>query len=455
MIFGILFSLQAFGQSANQYYYKGPIETQLSNIYDQKYELYKAIEVDSVVGTNKGSPTVIGDPYKTLQGSILFAARDQQTDWRVGVYRKGSIIWLADQLFECSNIHFYGASDLNLDGKVDIAVNCVEWTNTVFIGWLWIYSWNGDTGTRINAIKENGLSQLQSSYSASFGFLDLDGDGTMEIRARGIGNKADEWVYWSWNGKLYGDWPTTPKAPNNGFYPADMAKADIQASVEKNDTSFVYNYIVQSRETSKRGISEFHIDHGSMEKNGNAPEGWQFYGSRAELPIDWIFKRENTEYLIKPNEVKNGFTVYSKQLPGIYNFYIRSEHELPDLNSSVSYQMKIKDERTNSFKGMTISPGIFPANVLPSVVRDSLSSYTSRACNLGWVTNKGICRSLQATLDNVQRQLKAGKTKTAANGIQSFIHEVEAQKGKHLTSEGYGLLYFNARYLLDRLNKTQ
>lgn len=451
VVFVIVLSLQAHGQSAKQFYYQEPIETQLSDIYSEEYELYHAIEVDSVAGTNKASPLVIEDPYQTLQEAILFAARNKEADWRVGIYRRGNIVWMADQLFECSNVYFYGALDLNLDGEVDIAVNCEVWTNTVFIGWLWIYSWNGSSGNRINAIKDNGLSQLQSSHSASFDFLDLDGDGIMEIRARGIGEKVNERVYWSWNGTAYGDWVTTPTPPAIGFYPADMAKANLNAKIVNKDTSYVYEYILSNDKSSKRRITEFYVEHGKYENIGDAPEGWRFFGGKEKYLLDWIFVGENTRYMIDKNKSKSGFSVSSNGLPVIYNFYVRSEHELPDYNSSYTYEKDLNDIRSNSFKGVTIAPGPDPKNYTELELVDSLHSYTTRACQLEWITNKGICRSLQAPLQNTKRQLERGNTRAAANTVQAFLNEVRAVRRNHLTSEGYGLLWFNGQYLLERL----
>jgi hypothetical protein len=42
-------------------------------------------------------------------------------------------------------------------------------------------------------------------------------------------------------------------------------------------------------------------------------------------------------------------------------------------------------------------------------------------------------------------------TKTAKNVLGSFLNDVQAQNGKHLTSEAYALLYFNGKYLVDHL----
>lgn len=71
----------------------------------------------------------------------------------------------------------------------------------------------------------------------------------------------------------------------------------------------------------------------------------------------------------------------------------------------------------------------------------------------GWVDNQGIANSLNQKLENAKKQLEKGKTKQAVNILNAFINEVEAQKDKHLTSEVYVLLKYNAEYLIQRLEE--
>jgi len=78
----------------------------------------------------------------------------------------------------------------------------------------------------------------------------------------------------------------------------------------------------------------------------------------------------------------------------------------------------------------------------------------NRSCTeLGWITNQGICRSLEAKLENGKRQLERGNKTAAIGSLQAFLNEVEAQKGKQVSSEAYALLYFNGEYLLNRFNQ--
>jgi hypothetical protein len=82
---------------------------------------------------------------------------------------------------------------------------------------------------------------------------------------------------------------------------------------------------------------------------------------------------------------------------------------------------------------------------------DTLISYKHRAYDMGWITDQGIANSLDQKLENARRQLEQGNKKAAKNILEAFVNEVEAQKGKHLSSEAYALLKFNAEYLISKL----
>ncbi|MDX1670890.1 MAG: hypothetical protein R3211_01010 [Balneolaceae bacterium] len=51
----------------------------------------------------------------------------------------------------------------------------------------------------------------------------------------------------------------------------------------------------------------------------------------------------------------------------------------------------------------------------------------------------------------MEKHLSKDKTRPAINVLNAFLNEVAAQRGKHITSEGYALLWFNGLHLLERL----
>jgi len=102
-------------------------------------------------------------------------------------------------------------------------------------------------------------------------------------------------------------------------------------------------------------------------------------------------------------------------------------------------------------RGVTIGPTAPPLTFSPLAAIDTLISYKHQALALGWITNRGIANSLDQKLENARKQLERGKNKAAKNILEAFLNEVEAQKDKHLTSEAYALLKYNAEYLASKL----
>jgi hypothetical protein len=62
----------------------------------------------------------------------------------------------------------------------------------------------------------------------------------------------------------------------------------------------------------------------------------------------------------------------------------------------------------------------------------SLATCVEHAASQGSITNQGVTNSLLAKLDAAQAAQDRGQTGTAINLLGAFIHEVQAQAGKHI-----------------------
>jgi DNA-binding beta-propeller fold protein YncE len=69
----------------------------------------------------------------------------------------------------------------------------------------------------------------------------------------------------------------------------------------------------------------------------------------------------------------------------------------------------------------------------------------------GAIDNAGTANSLKAKLDDAQKKIDQGNIKAAENILQAFINEVEAQSGKHITTEVAEILITDARYVIEHL----
>ncbi len=74
--------------------------------------------------------------------------------------------------------------------------------------------------------------------------------------------------------------------------------------------------------------------------------------------------------------------------------------------------------------------------------------------DMGWIYGpgaQGIVNSLDAKLEAAQRTYDRGQPHTVANILNAFVHEVEAQTGKHITAEAAAILIRGAQYITNRL----
>src|SRR5712691_67959 len=62
----------------------------------------------------------------------------------------------------------------------------------------------------------------------------------------------------------------------------------------------------------------------------------------------------------------------------------------------------------------------------------SLTTCVEHAASQGLITSQGVANSLLAKLNAAQAGLDRGQTSVAINDLQAFIHEVQAQAGKHI-----------------------
>jgi hypothetical protein len=180
------------------------------------------------------------------------------------------------------------------------------------------------------------------------------------------------------------------------------------------------------------------------------PTGW----SCNYLPTGrFSFASFNSRYRIKPGTSQDGYTLKSMGIPGIRDILIEPAIDYqafpPDWEGDSSRLQALR-EKVN-FTAKTIGPKAPPKVFVPSNFIDYLISIKEQAFSLGWIKNQGLVTSLDAKLNNAKKKIASGDKKTAKNLLSAFQNEVQAQNGKQLTPEAYALLYFNAKYMIDRL----
>jgi hypothetical protein len=82
---------------------------------------------------------------------------------------------------------------------------------------------------------------------------------------------------------------------------------------------------------------------------------------------------------------------------------------------------------------------------------DSLIASTQRACALGWISKKGICKSLLEKLKEGKLAQVRGNNSDVREKLIEYLHLLKAQKSKSVNQAAYDLLTADANALLSTL----
>jgi hypothetical protein len=281
----------------------------------------------------------------------------------------------------------------------------------------------------------------------------------------------------------------------------NISNTQLKAQVTLEGGVYTYSYTMSSGSANTGEIGSFDIDikqpQGGVELSGeglvNGP-GYLKHTSAQVLsepstpkmlpvglfsPPNWVSGPDvfgqagwgaGDKGILLPGQSLGGFQMTSHGIPSIRDFRVEPElippsagdtEEPPLAPTPEESRAKIKEiEDKVAFKGKTLSPTAPPANFVALDFLNYLIDLKHQAGTLGWITNPGVQDSLDVKLDQVAKKLQAGDTKTAANVLNAFLNEVDAQgcpkydgcpAGKHLLPEAWALLKFNAEYLLGKL----
>lgn len=182
----------------------------------------------------------INDPYNTFGNSIIFAASAKEEEdtnpfGLVGIYDDGKVVWYSERIKYPNHFTTGGISrvgELNRDGKAEIITTWTQHYDGIFgPSYGWVFSWDENTGKRINEIDEDGYSTLISHETGSFSLTDLNGDGIWEIYSSipetDIPIQSYEYHYYMWNGTIYEELLTAPSEEELKFVPKNRLEAKV------------------------------------------------------------------------------------------------------------------------------------------------------------------------------------------------------------------------------------
>jgi hypothetical protein len=376
----------------------------------------------------------------------------------LGVYRDGRILWAAppDTFEYCERpTEVMAVRDLDQNDIVDIVF---EWRGCYPTNLLWIYSWDGHTGTAMHENDRHGSSTIGVSRGY-FDLADVNGDGTIDIIARTHRRVFEDdhemmepqpRVFSAKDGK-YVEAAVQPDPSERISLPRDAVEGVVRAAVKRIGERLEYRYAVHNLQSSRQSVDEIHLSCSPSDAVSHTiQEGWDYYPHYPERAFLHWSASDSPANVISVGETDSSFSYRASGLPSIGTSYLRGQNTRPLKPVSDV----IEDVRSNSTVGVTICAEDPAMPFEPGALLDTLRTYPERSASLGWLDGRGIQRSLEAKLDNARRELDQDNLEAAAGVLRTLASEVEAQRDKALSSEAYALLSFNAEYLIEHLESS-
>ena len=142
-------------------------------------------------------------------------------------------------------------------------------------------------------------------------------------------------------------------------------------------------------------------------------------------------------------------------LPGVVRRWVIA-YTPPPKTENPDREPDIDPMVQRSVPGWSVGIVPVPADGTPASLTTRLRALLTRSCGeLKWITQAGVCHSLDVKLEHAQSALRSGQTNVARNELSAFANELDAQygpqPGKRVTDAGYALLSPNVTYLLRHL----
>ena len=419
------------------------VETQFGGTYSIGVEV-----IDSVLGSRTDfDHDEITDPSGTLNHCILFSATRTGTEHdstMFGVFRNGSILWHTDPIIPDDPLGTFATADINNDGNVEILTTWFRDNPTY--QWMWIFGWNGASGTILSQI--DPTSHRPVIQGTFFELIDADGDGVQEIRAS---HSTDTSITYSWNGNLYGLWPTTQQVPRRTLLPANRLIPSAKVSVSKPGSNYDYSYCWADSSASKQSIAGIYLRGVTSTCTVSKPQNWLAAIWPDTAVIGWNAVL-NFNDMVKPGESKQGFGLSCSGLPIVVTYYVQGNRPVAiegPSDQEITTEEYRDDIFNNSVAGFTIGPGAPPAiePYASLAFTDTLLSYTKRSRALGWILDQPTADKYTGLFNRIHSDLDQQQKTMALLRVDTVLSQVHQDSATHLTSEAYALLRFNAEYL--------
>lgn len=256
--------------------------------------------------------------------------------------------------------------------------------------------------------------------------------------------------------------PALAQEPRCVYPRLDQVDVHVRARVARTPDGFDYQYFLENGPAAKQPLIWFAAQ--AFTPEGKAPtqisaSGWQAVGPISGSAFYMWDMLGGSRGLI-PGTSAVGLGFRNADLPTIVSFLAWGKADPPTfLEGEAPSACEGDDPFQNNFKGVTVGPKPPPREFVPIEFLNFLITLVHDSRQAGWIKEDGVRQSLLAKLLNAKRKLEGGDAPVAKNILNAFLNEVRATScqeftcrgNKPLTSEAYALLFFNGKFLVDRL----
>jgi hypothetical protein len=163
---------------------------------------------------------------------------------------------------------------------------------------------------------------------------------------------------------------------------------------------------------------------------------------------------------MQPGDSSSLLTIESRFLPGFVmataygvagpHLIPSDEETTPDTVRSLVVQLRAPGGSGSGRQVVAVVP-FYDPSTLPgpiTVIQLMRADLLAMCGDIGWITNRGICRSLEAKLQNAEMALLEDDNDAAQREMNAFTNELNAQRGKHIPETGFLMLSAMRQYLL-------
>ncbi|MFL5814665.1 MAG: FIMAH domain-containing protein [Bdellovibrionia bacterium] len=278
----------------------------------------------------------------------------------------------------------------------------------------------------------------------------------------GYYDAKNNWIVFEW------------ETPDNGLQRSildsgNKVKPAIKSAVSYDQAAqvFTYTFTISNLQGAVQAIKGIYVYHPAPVSNATNPspaEEWS--GNEYRKQGIWYWSKDRGSiHGIPAGQTVSGFSFKSSGLPTIVDakfsgrarnrYFVPGDDDSPSVDQSFDrIYSQLKAQYPNSFIDTvslkTLGPVNPPATFDAAGSIRNLITLVNQSRAQGWIDNDGIANSLTAKL-NTALSKATSDPKTAKNVLGAFLNDVQAQNGKHLSSEAYALLYFNGQYVVTHM----